>query len=140
MYTLTRQAEKEIKRQAAYEYLDAARKARQRYEAVAACVGDADDCVADWVSELAEAEAIAVEAVRGCIDKLPEELRAAAERRFIQCGHVRSWELKRIVRAAEKLVPDYFLTRTRARWIAREMGEEMGVDVDVDDFEAAAGW
>lgn len=139
MYT-TRHAEKEIKRQAAYEYLDAARKARQRYEAVAACVGDADDCVSDWVSELAEAEAIAVAAVQGCIDKLPEELREAAERRFLDGGRIASWELKRIVKAAEELVPDYFLTRTRARWIAREMGADMGVDVDVDDFEEAAGW
>lgn len=147
MYTITKQAEKEIKRQAAYEYLDATRKARQRYEAAAACVTDEavgglilSDCVADWLWELSEAEKRAVAAVRECIGKLPEELRAAAERRFLDGGHVQSWELKRIVKAAGELVPEYFLTRTRARWIARAMGAEMGVDVDVDDFEEAAGW
>ena len=78
--------------------------------------------------------------MRECIAKLPEELRAAAECRFVHGGRIASWELKRIVKAAEKLVPDYYMAATRARWIAREMGAEMGVDVDVDDFEEAAGW
>lgn len=125
--------EREVRQQASYEWMMSALRARKRYKTAAAGVTNPDKDIEDWLCELVEDEVRSDMEVQSCIERLPWEMQAAAKWKFLYGEKVRAGVLKRIVREAEPLVPEYFVTRIRRKWLQREAAGGC-------DFDEIEGW